>query len=97
MAEGSGVVTILFTDLVGSTELLARAGDEGHSFNLTRERIRQIEARVMSKLRHPSSGAGARDLPSLSITPAARRWRPLSLLVLRKPELLIVPCGSGGA
>jgi class 3 adenylate cyclase/tetratricopeptide (TPR) repeat protein len=29
MAEGgSGLVTILFTDLVGSTELLARAGDE---------------------------------------------------------------------
>jgi class 3 adenylate cyclase len=28
MPEGSGVVTILFTDLVGSTELLARAGDE---------------------------------------------------------------------
>src|SRR5437879_12614088 len=29
MAEGgSGLVTILFTDLVGSTELLSRAGDE---------------------------------------------------------------------
>jgi adenylate cyclase len=26
--RGSAVVTILFTDLVGSTELLARAGDE---------------------------------------------------------------------
>ena len=34
----------------------------GHSFNLTRERIRQIEARVMSKLRHPSSDTGAHDL-----------------------------------
>ena len=34
----------------------------GHYFNLTRERIRQIEARVMSKLRHPSSDTGARDL-----------------------------------
>ena len=31
-------------------------------FNLTRERIRQIEARAMSKLRHPSSDTGARDL-----------------------------------
>jgi len=29
MAPGSGLVTILFTDLVNSTELLARAGDEG--------------------------------------------------------------------
>src|SRR2546425_29155 len=29
---------------------------------VTRERIRQIEARAMSKLRHPSSDTGARDL-----------------------------------
>jgi RNA polymerase sigma factor (sigma-70 family) len=34
----------------------------GESFHLTRERIRQIEARAMSKLRHPSSDTGARDL-----------------------------------
>jgi len=34
----------------------------GSLFNLTRERIRQIEARAMSKLRHPSSESGARDL-----------------------------------
>ena len=34
----------------------------GEHFNLTRERIRQIEARAMSKLRHPSSDVGARDL-----------------------------------
>ena len=34
----------------------------GQHFNLTRERIRQIEARAMSKLRHPSSDTGARDL-----------------------------------
>lgn len=34
----------------------------GEHFNLTRERIRQIEARAMSKLRHPSSDTGARDL-----------------------------------
>lgn len=31
-------------------------------FNLTRERIRQIEARAMSKLRHPSCDRGAREL-----------------------------------
>jgi RNA polymerase sigma factor (sigma-70 family) len=36
----------------------------GEHFNLTRERIRQIEARAMSKLRHPSSDTGARDLLS---------------------------------
>ena len=34
----------------------------GEHFNLTRERIRQIEARAMSKPRHPSSDTGARDL-----------------------------------
>ena len=34
----------------------------GAHFHLTRERIRQIEARAMSKLRHPSSDTGARDL-----------------------------------
>ncbi len=31
----------------------------GEHFELTRERIRQIEARAMSKLRHPSSDTGA--------------------------------------
>ena len=34
----------------------------GECFNLTRERIRQIEARAMAKLRHPSSNTGASDL-----------------------------------
>ena len=36
--------------------------DVGAMMKLTRERIRQIEARAMSKLRHPSSDTGARDL-----------------------------------
>jgi RNA polymerase sigma factor (sigma-70 family) len=34
----------------------------GAHFSLTRERIRQIEARAMSKLRHPSADVGAREL-----------------------------------
>ena len=34
----------------------------GVHFQLTRERIRQIEARAISKLRHPSVQTGARDL-----------------------------------
>jgi len=37
----------------------------GKHFDLTRERIRQIEAQAMSKLRHPSSNAGACDLLTL--------------------------------
>jgi RNA polymerase sigma factor (sigma-70 family) len=34
----------------------------GAQFNLTRERIRQIEARAMAKLRHPGLGHNAHDL-----------------------------------
>ena len=34
----------------------------GKHFNLTRERIRQIEAKAMSKLRHPCVNNGAHDL-----------------------------------
>jgi DNA-directed RNA polymerase sigma subunit (sigma70/sigma32) len=34
----------------------------GAHFSLTRERIRQIEARAMSKLRHPSIDLGSREL-----------------------------------
>jgi RNA polymerase sigma factor (sigma-70 family) len=34
----------------------------GEVFSLTRERIRQIEARAMSKLRHPSLDRGAHEL-----------------------------------
>jgi len=37
----------------------------GEHFNLTRERIRQIEARAMSKLRHPSADTGAKELLSV--------------------------------
>lgn len=34
----------------------------GKHFNLTRERIRQIEEKALKKLRHPSSDTGARDI-----------------------------------
>ena len=37
----------------------------GKEFDLTRERIRQIEARAMSKLRHPSTDVAGRDLFSI--------------------------------
>ena len=45
----------------------------GEHFNLTRERIRQIEARAMSKLRHPSSDTGARGPADGLSRPAAGR------------------------
>ncbi len=47
----------------------------GEHFNLTRERIRQIEARAMSKLRHPSSDTGARDLLAVFSRRRSRRRR----------------------
>jgi DNA-directed RNA polymerase sigma subunit (sigma70/sigma32) len=34
----------------------------GAQFNLTRERIRQIEARAMSKLRHPAIDRNTLDM-----------------------------------
>jgi RNA polymerase sigma factor (sigma-70 family) len=34
----------------------------GERFNLTRERIRQLEAKAMTRLRHPSTDRGAREL-----------------------------------
>jgi RNA polymerase sigma factor (sigma-70 family) len=43
----------------GEPKTLAEVGER---FNLKRSRIRQIEVRAMSKLRHPSSDTGARDL-----------------------------------
>jgi RNA polymerase sigma factor (sigma-70 family) len=43
----------------GDPRTLEEVGDALH---LTRERIRQIERQALSKLRHPSSDTGARDL-----------------------------------
>ncbi len=46
----------------GLTDGLPRTLDDiGQQFGLTRERIRQIEARTMSKLRHPSRSQALRD------------------------------------
>ena len=61
----------------------------GEHFNLTRERIRQIEARAMSKLRHPSS-RHRRPRPARRLTPRSsrrrvRRGRPLSPCATTSP------------
>jgi RNA polymerase primary sigma factor len=50
-AREAGVITLRF----GLTDSRPRTLDEiGHVYGVTRERIRQIEAKTMSKLRHPS-------------------------------------------
>jgi len=46
----------------GRTRTLEEVGRE---FNVTRERIRQIEAKALSKLRHPSTPPSLRDLAAL--------------------------------
>ncbi len=53
------ILTLRFGLDRGEPRTLEQVGDH---FHLTRERVRQIEARAMSKLRHPSSNVGARDL-----------------------------------
>jgi len=49
----------------------------GQRFHLTRERIRQIEAKAMSKLRHPSVDFGLRECLAEG-SPEARRNERLS-------------------
>ena len=54
----AGVVRLRF----GLTDGMPRTLDEiGQVYGVTRERIRQIESKTMSKLRHPSRSQGLRD------------------------------------
>ena len=52
------VEAILKVDLYGTAVLLEEVGKE---FNVTRERIRQIEAKALRKLRHPSRSRKLKD------------------------------------
>src|SRR6266851_1335872 len=56
------VLALRFGLLPGEPRTLEEVGRE---FALTRERIRQIEAKALSKLRHPSSPGKLRDMVSL--------------------------------
>jgi RNA polymerase sigma factor (sigma-70 family) len=56
------VLALRFGLVTGEPRTLEEVGRE---FNLTRERIRQIEAKALSKLRHPSSPGKLRDMVSL--------------------------------
>jgi DNA-directed RNA polymerase sigma subunit (sigma70/sigma32) len=53
------VVTLRFGLDQGEPRTLEEVGTY---FDLTRERIRQIEAKAMTKLRHPANYAAARSL-----------------------------------
>jgi len=52
------VIELRFGLMDGHPRTLEEVGRE---FHLTRERIRQIEAKTLSKLRHPSRSRGLRD------------------------------------
>jgi RNA polymerase primary sigma factor len=52
------VVELRFGLMDGQTRTLEEVGRE---FGITRERIRQIEAKTLSKLRHPSRAQRLRD------------------------------------
>ena len=70
----AGVVRLRF----GLTDGQPRTLDEiGQVYGVTRERIRQIESKTMSKLRHPQPLPGAARLPGLSrrTMPRPRRGR----------------------
>ena len=57
--DGFGVVRIT---LLGLEDGRARTLEEvGREFNVTRERIRQIEAKALRKLRHPSRSRKLKD------------------------------------
>jgi RNA polymerase sigma factor (sigma-70 family) len=56
------VLALRFGLLTGEPRTLEEVGRE---FNLTRERIRQIEAKALSKLRHPSTPGKLRDMVTI--------------------------------
>ena len=56
------VLALRFGLMTGEPQTLEEVGRE---FDLTRERIRQIEAKALSKLRHPSNPGELRDMVSV--------------------------------
>lgn len=55
----SEILTMRFGISTGTTRTLEEVGE---AMELTRERVRQIEARALSKLRHPSSDSSTRGI-----------------------------------
>ena len=99
----AGVVSMRF----GLTDGQPKTLDEiGKVYGVTRERIRQIESKTMSKLRHPSRSAGAARLPGLTGAPgrpaaAEKESRKNSALPSSAPAVVpmlwvqATPRGSG--
>jgi len=56
------VLALRFGLVTGEPRTLEEVGKE---FSLTRERIRQIEAKALSKLRHPSTPGKLRDMVTI--------------------------------
>jgi RNA polymerase sigma factor (sigma-70 family) len=66
--------------------------DVGREFNVTRERVRQIEAKALRKLRHPLRSRKLRDylgINSISIAGSRRCFSKLSLLARRQSHSVI--------
>ena len=64
----------------------------GQEFGVTRERIRQIEAKALRKLRHPSRSQEAEGLPRLAARPGGRATlRRLSGALRRAVPFLLSP------
>jgi RNA polymerase primary sigma factor len=59
----------------------------GKQFDVTRERIRQIEAKALRKLRHPSRSSTIDGLCRVAITEAAHYNAPLRKFPLESPSL----------
>ena len=69
----AGVVAMRF----GLTDGQPKTLDEiGKVYGVTRERIRQIESKTMSKLRHPSRSQVLRGRPGLGTHPTTRGHLP---------------------
>ena len=83
----AGVVSMRF----GLTDGQPKTLDEiGKVYGVTRERIRQIESKTMSKLRHPSRSQVLRDYLTDASPPPRLKWEKALLSPGSRPDLLLL-------